>query len=181
MKSICPTFQSLAIPAWRTKLDGNYAVDIASGCWLWNGRLDCYGYGIIGWRYGRHREMKRTTGAHRASWIVHRGPILPGLTIDHLCRNTICVNPDHMETVPNAENVRRSFRDRERSGAPAGRPRVNLEDRRGCAKHGKSDGRWYEQTRGYTAWVCRPCSRERLRRWHEGQADSSSGQPDSGQ
>lgn len=31
-----------------------------------------------------------------------------GLTIDHLCRNPLCVNPDHLEPVTNSENVRRA-------------------------------------------------------------------------
>jgi hypothetical protein len=35
------------------------------------------------------------------------GPIPSGMQIDHLCRNTLCVNPDHMEVVTNAENGRR--------------------------------------------------------------------------
>jgi uncharacterized protein YktB (UPF0637 family) len=36
-----------------------------------------------------------------------RGPIPPTLTIDHLCRNRICVNPDHMEPVTHRENTLR--------------------------------------------------------------------------
>jgi HNH endonuclease len=35
------------------------------------------------------------------------GPVPKGLTIDHLCRNTSCVNPAHMEVVTRAENNQR--------------------------------------------------------------------------
>lgn len=31
----------------------------------------------------------------------------PGLEFDHLCRNKLCVRPDHLEAVTHTENVRR--------------------------------------------------------------------------
>jgi hypothetical protein len=44
--------------------------------------------------------------AHRAAWELFRGPI-DAETIDHLCRNTICVNPDHLEPVTQKVNNQR--------------------------------------------------------------------------
>ena len=50
--------------------------------------------------------------AHRLAWELARGPIPAGLTVDHLCRNKVCLNPDHMEIVSREENSRRGIRDR---------------------------------------------------------------------
>lgn len=35
------------------------------------------------------------------------GPIPEGLSLDHLCRVPLCVNPRHLEPVPLAENILR--------------------------------------------------------------------------
>ena len=48
-------------------------------------------------------------------WLAHRffyekyysRRIPSGMTVDHLCRNRACVNPEHMEVVTNKENVLR--------------------------------------------------------------------------
>jgi CxxC motif-containing protein len=71
------------------------------GCWQWSGCINPGGYGVFG-IYGRN------TAAHRISYEMFTGPIPDGLTIDHLCRNTGCVNPDHLEAVTMTENIRRS-------------------------------------------------------------------------
>jgi hypothetical protein len=74
----------------------------AGGCWEWRGSIDENGYGRA-WLPG----VGKMSRAHRASWILHRGPIPAGLCIDHLCRNRSCVNPDHLEVVTLGENNRR--------------------------------------------------------------------------
>lgn len=71
-----------------------------SGCWLWQGFIEVNGYG-----YYRHEQ---TSWAHRASWLIFRGPIPEGLQLDHLCRVKACVNPKHLEPVTNGENQRRA-------------------------------------------------------------------------
>jgi hypothetical protein len=45
--------------------------------------------------------------AHRYFYETHRGPIPNGAVLDHTCRNTICVNPDHLEVVTTAINTQR--------------------------------------------------------------------------
>lgn len=45
--------------------------------------------------------------AHRAVYEHLRGPIPVGLELDHLCRNTRCVNPAHLEPVTHRENALR--------------------------------------------------------------------------
>lgn len=71
-----------------------------SGCWEWTGGRDGAGY-------GRLRIGKEFYGAHRAAYEMIRGPIPDGLSLDHLCRNPLCVNPAHLEPVTHQENVKR--------------------------------------------------------------------------
>lgn len=76
----------------------------ADGCWEWQGAKQSAGYGLVG-RGGRMLLTHR-----RAYELVTGETIPPGLTIDHLCRNRDCCNPDHMEIVSRAENGRRGER-----------------------------------------------------------------------
>lgn len=58
--------------------------------------------------YGRFSLNGRTVMAHRIAYELVKGPIPPGLFIDHLCMNRPCVNPDHLEPVTHTENIRRA-------------------------------------------------------------------------
>ncbi len=75
----------------------------ASHCWEWIAAKDPKGYG----RVKRHGTAG-TQLAHRLSYERVIGAIPNGLHLDHLCRNTSCVNPAHLEPVTHAENMRRS-------------------------------------------------------------------------
>lgn len=68
-------------------------------CWEWTGATSS-GYGTFGWH-------GRIVKAHRLAYTQLRGPIPDGKSLDHLCRNTICVNPAHLEPVTHYENMRR--------------------------------------------------------------------------
>lgn len=78
-----------------------YQPEPNSGCWLWTG------YSANG-RYGRLRWQGRKILAHVFSYQHHISAVPEGKVLDHLCRNTFCVNPLHLEPVTQLENMRRS-------------------------------------------------------------------------
>lgn len=120
-----------------------------SGCWEWVGRIHKEGYGI--WR-----ARGRPALAHRKMYETHRGPIPKGLVIDHLCRNKICVNPDHLEAVTDRVNILRG------SGGSA----INAQKtscHRGHPFSARNTYRWHEDGARY----CRVCRRDSQRRFIE--------------
>lgn len=72
-----------------------------SPCWVWDRARIWSGYGKA------CRPGKPSLSAHRLYWEELRGPIPDGLTVDHLCKQHDCVNPDHFELVTDVENIRR--------------------------------------------------------------------------
>jgi hypothetical protein len=80
-------------------------IDHPQGCWIWSGTINRGGYGNC---YVNKDGYRTTMQASRA-WFEHvNGPIPPGLELDHLCRNRVCVNPSHLEPVTGRENTLRS-------------------------------------------------------------------------
>ena len=68
-------------------------------CWVWSLRTN-NGYGVLSFR-------GRQWYAHRLIYEATHGPVPRGKELDHVCRVTACVNPDHVEPVTHAENVQR--------------------------------------------------------------------------
>jgi len=70
---------------------------------------DCWGWQSTTRKgYGRFMSAAGVWfTAHRFAYELAVAPIAPGMTIDHLCRNTLCVNPAHLEQVTLLENIRR--------------------------------------------------------------------------
>lgn len=75
-------------------------VERSDTCWLWTAALSPSGYGAF-------QTGERVVRAHRFAYELVVGPIPDGLQIDHLCRVRRCVNPEHLEPVTQAENLRR--------------------------------------------------------------------------
>ena len=77
---------------WKKK---NY-----SPCWLWTGAKGKNGYGIF------HVDGRAIT-AHRFSWELHYFKIPTGFQINHVCNNTTCVRPTHLQLAfgPTANSI----------------------------------------------------------------------------
>lgn len=68
-----------------------------TGCWEWRAAKSSNGYGLV-WFKGKTRL------AHRVVYELLKGELSEELEIDHLCRNKLCVNPDHLEQVTHKVN-----------------------------------------------------------------------------
>jgi hypothetical protein len=75
-----------------------------SGCWNWTGALSESRNRRF---YGSFWCGGRMVRAARFAYERFNRKIPVGLTVDHLCRNTRCVNPDHLEAVTHKENCLR--------------------------------------------------------------------------
>lgn len=81
----------------------NFAGRLAAGpnnCIVWIGARTERGYGRLVVAGVRHSP-------HRFAWEYRFGNLPKELVLDHLCRNTSCVNMAHLEPVSNRENVLR--------------------------------------------------------------------------
>ena len=69
---------------------------LGAGCWEWLGTKTPDGYGQF--------HAGRTMPAYRFAYELAFGPIPKGYEIDHLCENTGCVNPYHLDAITRAEH-----------------------------------------------------------------------------
>lgn len=77
----------------------NYIPEPNSGCWLWTGCI------YEGRGYGKCRWDTKNMSAHRASWIIHNGPIPDGMFVLHKCDTKICINPNHLYLGTQSQNM----------------------------------------------------------------------------
>jgi hypothetical protein len=83
-----------------------FEIDSTTNCWKWKASLNARGYGRF--RYGGADSVGgKVWYAHVFSYLVCVSSDTEGLVIDHLCENTSCVNPDHLQAVSHQENIRR--------------------------------------------------------------------------
>ncbi len=78
-----------------------------SGCWIWTASCRNNTYGQF--RMSRNPN-EALHSAHRASWILHRGPIPDGMNVCHACDVTCCVNPDHLFLGTDKDNMQDASR-----------------------------------------------------------------------
>lgn len=96
-----PVYVVPSAPSDRLPLEGetiftsaqkpDYKINAETGCWEWEKFRTTKGYA------GCH--------AHRLYWERANGPIPEGFHVHHLCRNPPCVNPAHLEAVPNGSHI----------------------------------------------------------------------------
>jgi len=121
-------------------------VDASGDCWSWSASVGSHGYGQF--RVWGDRTM---VTAHRMAWTILVGPVPEGMTLDHLCRNRRCVNPDHLEVVTRGENIRRGY-------SPSTMARQS-----GVCGRGHSE--WYTRPGPEGHRRCRTCSKAMARAW----------------
>jgi len=84
------------------RLINRMTIDPLSRCWEVSYAKSA-GYAIMGDGNGK------TIRCHKLAYEFFVGPIPEGMVLDHLCRNKGCCNPEHLEPVTNAENMRRGL------------------------------------------------------------------------
>lgn len=116
-------------------------------CWIWTASQHGKGYGSTTYQ-------GRLLSAHRASFVIHGGVLIDGMDIDHLCRVRLCVNPEHLEQVTHAENIKR------------GDTGITWRSKTHCLRGHPFDDEnthWFTTARGGSGRSCRACARERTR------------------
>jgi hypothetical protein len=106
-------------------------------CWIWPTKSP---YGKCTW-FGLYIHT------HILAYSLLRGRVPVGLELDHLCKNTRCCNPWHLEAVTHQENNRRGWL--HVTQCPQGHPYSgnNLQMERGkwrrCAECNRQNARRY--------------------------------------
>lgn len=89
-------FEARSKELFWLKVDQGYESD---QCWLWMGQRNKKGYGIVS------RRGRRVL-AHRLAYALANGPVTNDAVIRHRCDNPPCVNPAHIQSGSQADNMR---------------------------------------------------------------------------
>lgn len=137
-------------------------------CWNWTAYRNRAGYGQFAMGHGT------VAPAHRVSLFLETGQ-WPDKAVDHLCRNTGCVNPKHLEIVGYRINSLRSDKAKitqnlAKTHCPQGHPYkgFNLQVRpnghrhcRVCDNKRAGDSVWWDVTTGSTDGYTPPFRKRR--------------------
>jgi len=131
-----------------------------TGCWLWTGNTIPAGYGQF--RVGSMANgSRRYVMSHRFCYEAFVGAIENGLCLDHLCRQPLCVNPQHLEPVTRGENVRRG-----RVGDRTTNPGALFALAKTHCKNGHEFTPANTATHALGYRVCRQCQRDASNRYN---------------
>jgi len=82
-----------------------YKINPETGCWEWQ-------LSLINNKYGEDKHYQKLNGGSKLAHIIEYekvyGKVPKHLELDHLCKNTKCVNPEHLEAVTPKINKRRN-------------------------------------------------------------------------
>lgn len=97
------------------RVRGHIKIDKETGCHLWTGCRNSFGYGLM-------RVGKGLARAHRMAWEAKFGPIPEGMVVMHTCDNPPCCNPEHLKLGTHGDNNR----DRVKKGRGKGARTLDL-------------------------------------------------------
>ena len=72
-----------------------------NGCLVWDGATS----GHAPWLYPTLWFQGKFLKGHRVAYELANSPIPPGLLVDHICHNTLCVEPSHLRLVTRKQNM----------------------------------------------------------------------------
>lgn len=90
-------------PKEHKRIFNKIIVNESTKCWEWIGSKDQSGYGLL-WYKGRTERIHRVLYAFFVNPIPRETITIRKQSIDHLCRNHSCCNPEHLELVTQKEN-----------------------------------------------------------------------------